>query len=219
MRRRTGSRKIAMRAARSQIPQTMLCRKPAIWQKRQPTGCRKQNPNRSGKPERNLFHNTSSPDSPSSLLRHRKNIRLRLRDRAIRHKLNSLFRNRLLQSGRSRFLLQTPNSPKREHIRQMRKQQRPRLSIHLRGFMKTQRLFLRKRYRRQRSILCVSRFLRLRRNRFLLQMFRSPRCGNMRWMLTYLCICPNNQIRGFMKDRRQFINRRSIDLCASWEHR
>ena len=65
---------------------TMPCRKPAIWQKKLSTSCRKQNPNRSGKPERNLFHNTSSPDSPSSLLRHRKNIRPLLRNRAIRRK-------------------------------------------------------------------------------------------------------------------------------------
>ena len=34
----------------------------------------------------NPIHNTSSPDSPSSLLWHRKNIRLRLRDRATRHR-------------------------------------------------------------------------------------------------------------------------------------
>lgn len=80
------SRKIATRAARSQTPPTMPCRKSAIWQKRQPTGCRKQNPNRSGKPGQNPIHNTSSPDSPSSLLWHRKNIRLRLRDRATRHR-------------------------------------------------------------------------------------------------------------------------------------
>ena len=61
-------------------------RKSAIWQKRQPTGCRKQNPNRSGKPGQNLFHNMSSLGTPCSLLRHRKNIRLRLRDRATRHR-------------------------------------------------------------------------------------------------------------------------------------
>ena len=48
-----------------------------------PTSCRKQNPNSSGKPGRNLFHNTSSPDS---LLQYRENIRLFLRDRATRHR-------------------------------------------------------------------------------------------------------------------------------------
>ena len=39
----------------------------------------------------------------------------------------------------------------------MRKRQRPRLSIQLRGFMKTQRLFLRKQCYRQWNILCVNR--------------------------------------------------------------
>ena len=53
------------------------------------------------------------------------------------HREISLCANRLLQSGRSWFLLQTPNSPKREHIRRMRKHQCPRLSIQLRLFMKT----------------------------------------------------------------------------------
>ena len=80
------NQKIAMRAAKSQTPPIMPCGKSAVWQKKLSTNCRKRNLNRSGKPERNLFHNTSSPDSPSSLLRHRKNIRLRLRNRAIRRK-------------------------------------------------------------------------------------------------------------------------------------
>ena len=174
MQRRTASRRIATRAARSQTPPTMPCGKSAIWQKRQPTGCRKQNPNRSGKPERNLFHNMSSLGTPCSLLRHRGNIH-----RKASHREISLCANRLLRSGRSRFLLQTPNSPKREYIRRMRKRQRPRLSIQLRGFMKTQRLFLRKQCHRQWNILCVNRFLRLRRNRFLLQMLHNQKCGSI----------------------------------------
>ena len=157
------SRKIATRAARSRIPPVMPCGKSAIWQKKLSTSCRKQNPNRSGKPGQNLFHNMSSLGTPCSLLRHRGNIH-----RKASHREISLFVNRLLRSGRSRFLLQTPNSPKREYIRRMRKRQRPRLSIQLRGFMKTQRLFLRKQCHRQWNILCVNRFLRLRRNRLFL---------------------------------------------------
>lgn len=77
------SQTIVTRAARSQTPPIMPCRKPAIWQKKLSTSCRKRNPNRSGKPERNLFHNTSSPDS---LLQYRENIRPFLRNRTIHHR-------------------------------------------------------------------------------------------------------------------------------------
>ena len=84
--------------------------------------------------------------------------------------------------------------------------------------MKTQRLFLRKQCHRQRSILCVNRFLRLRRNRFLLQTLHNQKYGNMHRMLTCLCIGPSIQIRGFMKDRSLFTNRRQIVLCVSWKH-
>ena len=188
MRRRTGSRKTAMRAARSRTPPTMPCGKPSIWQKGLSTSCRKQNPNRSGKPGRNLFHNTNVR-SPSILLRNRENIHYKANHREI-----SLCANRLLQSGRSRFLLQTPNSPKREHIRRMRKRQRPRLSIQLRGFMKTQRLFLRKQCHRQWNILCVNRFLRLRRNRFLLQMLHNQKCENIHRMRKHRCLPPSMQL-------------------------
>ena len=102
-RRRTGSRKIATRAARSQTPPTMPCRKSAIWQKRQPTGCRKRSLNR--KPGQNLFHNMSSLGTPCSLLRYRGNIH-----RKASHREISLCANRLLQSGRSRFLRQATSS-------------------------------------------------------------------------------------------------------------
>ena len=113
-------------------------------------------------------------ERPSILLRNRGNIHCKVNHREI-----SLFRNRLLQSGRSRFLRQTPNSPKREYIRRMRKRQRPRLSIQLRGFMKTQRLFLRKQCHRQWNILCVNRLRQSRRKRFLLQIPRSLKCGSI----------------------------------------
>ena len=197
------SRKIAMRAARSRTLPIMPCRKPAIWQKKLSTGCRKQNPNRSGKPGQNLFHNMSSLGTPCSLLRHRGNIH-----RKASHREISLCAKRLLQSGRSRFLLQTPNSPKREHIRRMRKHQRPRLSIQLRGFMKTQRLFLRKQCHRQWNILCVNRFLRLRRNRFLLQMLHNQKCGSIHRPLMHLCNSPGIQLRRYTKSRRLFTTRR-----------
>ena len=104
---RVGSRKIAMRAVRSQTPPTMPYGKSAIWQKRQPTGCRKQNPNRSRKPGQNLFHNMSSLGIPCSLLRHRGNIH-----RKASHREISLCANRLPQSGRSRFLRQATSSLK-----------------------------------------------------------------------------------------------------------
>ena len=191
---RMGSRRIATRAARSRIPPTMPYRKSAIWQKKLSTSCRKQNPNRSGKPGQNLFHNTSSLGTPCSLLRHRGTIH-----RKASHREISLCANRLLQSGRSRFLLQTPNSPKREYIRRMRKRQRPRLSIQLRGFMKTQRLFLRKQCHRQWNILCVNRFLRLRRNRFLRQAATSLKCESIHRPLMRLCSSPSIQLRRFMK--------------------
>ena len=118
-------------AARSQTPPTMPCRKSAIWQKRQPTSCRKQNPNRSGKPGRNLFPNTNVR-SPSILLRNRKNIR-----RKTSHREISLCVNRLLQSGRSRFLRQATSNQKCESIHRplMRLCSSP--SIQLRRFMKT----------------------------------------------------------------------------------
>ena len=66
----------------------MPCGKSAIWQKKLSTSYRKRNPNRSGKPGQNLFHNMSSLGTPGSLLRHRENIRLFLCSRAIRHKSN-----------------------------------------------------------------------------------------------------------------------------------
>ena len=69
------------------------------------TSCRKQNPNRSGKPGQNLFHNMSSLGTPCSLLRHRGNIH-----RKASHREISLCANRLLQSGRSRFLRQATSS-------------------------------------------------------------------------------------------------------------
>ena len=93
------SQTIVTRAARSQTPPIMPCRKPAIWQKKLSTSCRKRNPNRSGKPGQNLFHNMSSLGTPCSLLRHRGNIH-----RKASHREISLCANRLLQSGRSRFL-------------------------------------------------------------------------------------------------------------------
>jgi len=202
MRRRTVSRKIATRAARSQTPPTMPCGKPSIWQKGLSTSCRKQNPNRSGKPGRNLFHNTNVR-GPSILLRNRGNIHYKANHREI-----SLCANRLLQSGRSRFLLQTPNSPKREYIRRMRKRQRPRLSIQLRGFMKTQRLFLRKQCHRQWNILCVNRLRQSRRKRFLLQIPRSLKCGSIHRPLMHLCNSPGIQVRRYTKSRRLFTTRR-----------
>ena len=198
MRRRTGSRKTAMRAARSRTPPTMPCGKPSIWQKGLSTSCRKQNPNRSGKPGRSRFL-TTNVRSPSILLRNRGNIHCKVNHREI-----SLFRNRLLQSGRSRFLRQTPNSPKREYIRRMRKRQRPRLSIQLRGFMKTQRLFLRKQCHRQWNILCVNRLRQSRRKRFLLQIPRSLKCESIHRPLMHLCNSPGIQLRKFMKSRRSF---------------
>ena len=201
--RRTVSRKIATRAARSRTPPIMPCRKPAIWQKKLSTSCRKRNPNRSGKPERNLFHNMSNLGTPCSLLRHRGNIH-----RKASHREISLCANRLLQSGRSRFLLQTPNSPKREYIRRMRKRQRPRLSIQLRGFMKTQRLFLRKQCHRQWNILCVNRLRQSRRKRFLLQIPRSLKCGSIHRPLMHLCNSPGIQLRRYTKSRRLFTTRR-----------
>ena len=187
--RRTVSRKIATRAARSQTPPTMPCRKSAIWQKRQPTGCRKQNPNRSGKPGQNLFHNMSSLGPPCSLLRHRGNIH-----RKASHREISLCANRLLQSGRSQPRPQMLRSLRCGSMHRMRKRQRPRLSIQLRGFMKTQRLFLRKQCHRQWNILCVNRFLRLRRNRFLLQMLHNQKCGNMHRMRKHRCLPPSMQL-------------------------
>ena len=196
------SQTIVTRAARSQTPPIMPCRKPAIWQKKLSTSCRKRNPNRSGKPGQNLFHNMSSLGTPCSLLRHRGNIH-----RKASHREISLCANRLLQSGRSRFLLQTPNSPKREHIRRMRKRQRPRLSIQLRGFMKTQRLFLRKQCRQQRSILCVNRFLRLRRNRLLLQILRNPKCGSKHRMRKRQRLHLGIQFRGFAKTQRLLLRK------------
>ena len=193
------SQTIVTRAARSQTPPTMPCRKPAIWQKKLSTSCRKQNPNCSGKPERNLFHNMSNLGTPCSLLRHRGNIH-----RKASHREISLCANRLLQSGRSRFLLQTPNSPKREYIRRMRKRQRPRLSIQLRGFMKTQRLFLRKQCHRQWNILCVNRLRQSRRKRFLLQIPRSLKYGSIHRLLMHPYSSPSIQLRKFMKSRRSF---------------
>ena len=80
------NQKIAMRAAKSQTPLIMPCGKSAVWQKKLSTNCRKRNLNRGRKSGRDLFYSTSSPDSPSSLLRHRKNIRPLLRNRAIRRK-------------------------------------------------------------------------------------------------------------------------------------
>ena len=192
------SRKIAMRAARSRTPPTMPCGKPSIWQKGLSTSCRKQNPNRSGKPGRNLFHNTNVR-SPSILLRNRENIHYKANHREI-----SLCANRLLQSGRSRFPRQTPNSPKREHIRRMRKRQRPCLSIQLREFMKTQRLFLRKQCHRQWNILCVNRLRQSRRKRFLLQIPRSLKCGSIHRLLMHPYSSPSIQLRKFMKSRRSF---------------
>ena len=188
MRRRTVSRKIATRAARSQTPPTMPCGKPSIWQKGLSTSCRKQNPNRSGKPGRNLFHNTNVR-SPSILLRNRGNIHYKANHREI-----SLCANRLLQSGRSRFPRQAATSLKCEYIRRMRKRQRPRLSIQLRGFMKTQRLFLRKQCHRQWNILCVNRLRQSRRKRFLLQMLHNQKCGNMHRMRKHRCLPPSMQL-------------------------
>ena len=196
------SQTIVTRAARSQTPPIMPCRKPAIWQKKLSTSCRKRNPNRSGKPGQNLFHNMSSLGTPCSLLRHRGNIH-----RKASHREISLCANRLLQSGRSRFLLQTPNSPKREHIRRMRKRQRPRLSIQLRGFMKTQRLFLRKQCHRQWNILRVNRFLRLRRNRLLLQILRNPKCGSKHRMRKRQRLHLGIQFRGFAKTQRLLLRK------------
>ena len=40
----------------------------------------------------------------------------------------------------------------------------------------------------------------------------------MHRMLTCLCIGPSIQIRGFMKGRSLFTNRRQIVLCVSWKH-
>ena len=196
------SQTIVTRAARSQTPPIMPCRKPAIWQKKLSTSCRKRNPNRSGKPGQNLFHNMSSLGTPCSLLRHRGNIH-----RKASHREISLCANRLLQSGRSRFLLQTPNSPKREYIRRMRKHQRPRLSIQLRGFMKTQRLFLRKQCHRQWNILRVNRFLRLRRNRLLLQILRNPKCGSKHRMRKRQRLHLGIQFRGFAKTQRLLLRK------------
>ena len=201
-RRRTVSQKIATKAAGSQIPPIMPCRKPVIWQKKLSTSCRKRSLNRSRKLRQNLFHNTSSPDNPSSPLRQRENIR-----RKPRHREISLFANRLLRSGRSRFHLQTPNSPKRENIRQMRKHQCPRLSIQLRGFMKTQRLFLRKQCHRQWNILRVNRFLRLRRNRLLLQILRNPKCGSKHRMRKRQRLHLGIQFRGFAKTQRLLLRK------------
>ena len=196
------SQTIVTRAARSQTPPIMPCRKPAIWQKKLSTSCRKRNPNRSGKPGQNLFHNMSSLGTPCSLLRHRGNIH-----RKASHREISLCANRLLRSGRSRFLLQTPNSPKREYIRRMRKRQRPRLSIQLRGFMKTQRLFLRKQCHRQWNILRVNRFLRLRRNRLLLQILRNPKCGSKHRMRKRQRLHLGIQFRGFAKTQRLLLRK------------
>lgn len=66
------------------------------------TSCRKRRLNR--KPGQNLFPNTNVR-SPSILLRNRGNIH-----RKANHKEISLFVNRLLQSGRSRFLRQATSS-------------------------------------------------------------------------------------------------------------
>ena len=76
----------AAQDGQSQTPPIMPCGKSAVWQKKLSTNCRKRNLNRGRKSGRDLFYSTSSPDSPSSLLWHRKNIRLRLRDRATRHR-------------------------------------------------------------------------------------------------------------------------------------
>lgn len=195
------SQTIATRAARSQTPPTMPCRKPAIWQKKLSTSCRKRSLNR--KPGQNLFHSMSSLGIPCSLLRHRGTIH-----RKASHREISLCANRLLRSGRSRFLLQTPNSPKREYIRRMRKRQRPRLSIQLRGFMKTQRPFLRKQCHRQWNILCVNRLRQSRRKRFLLQIPRSLKCGSIHRPLMHLCNSPGIQLRRYTKSRRLFTTRR-----------
>ena len=142
--RRTVSRRIAMRAARSRTLPIMPCRKPAIWQKRQPTGCRKQNPNRSGKPGQNLFHNTSSPDS---LLQYRENIR-----RKTSHREISLCANRLLQSGRSRFLRQATSNLKCESIHRLLMHLCSSPDIQLRRFMKSRKLFT----NRKKIGLCVN---------------------------------------------------------------
>ena len=97
----------------------------------------------------------------------------------------------------------------------MRKQQRPRLSIQLRGFMKTQRLFLRKQCHRQWNILCVNRFLRLRRNRFLLQTLHNQKCGNMHRMRKHRCLPPSIQLCGFTKKHRMFLQKlRQRQLAA-----
>ena len=66
------------------------------------TSCRKRRLNR--KPGQNLFPNTNVR-SPSILLRNRGNIH-----RKANHREISLFVNRLLQSGRSRFLRQATSS-------------------------------------------------------------------------------------------------------------
>ena len=124
---RMGSRRIVTRAARSRIPPTMPCRKSTIWQKRQLTGCRKQNPNRSGKPGQNLFPNTNVR-SPSILLRQRGNIH-----RKANHKEISLFVNRLLR--------QATSSPKCESIHRPLMHLCSSPGIQLRKFMKSRRSF------------------------------------------------------------------------------
>ena len=210
---RMGSRRIATRAARSRIPPTMPCGKSVIWQKKLSTSCRKQNPNCSGKPGQNLFHNMSSLGTPCSLLRHRGTIH-----RKASHREISLCANRLLQSGRSQPRPQMLRSLRCGSMHRMRKRQRPRLSIQLRGFMKTQRLFLRKQCHRQWNILCVNRLRQSRRKRFLLQIPRSLKCGSIHRLLTHLCSSPGIQLRRCTKSRTLFTNRKKISLCVNRKH-
>ncbi len=62
---RMGSRRIATRAAKSRIPPIMPCREARhLAEKGSPQAAEKQNPNRSGKPGQNLFHNTNVPLQP-----------------------------------------------------------------------------------------------------------------------------------------------------------
>ena len=97
--------------------------------------------------------------------------------------------------------------PKTREYTQMRKHQCPRLSIQLRGFMKTQRLFLRKQCHRQWNILRVNRFLRLRRNRLLLQILRNPKCGSKHRMRKRQRLHLGIQFRGFAKTQRLLLRK------------
>ena len=79
--------------------------------------------------------------------------------------------------------------------------------IQLRGFMKTQRLFLRKQCHRQWNILRVNRFLRLRRNRLLLQILRNPKCGSKHRMRKRQRLHLGIQFRGFAKTQRLLLRK------------